>query len=401
MNLNILLYIDPGTGSLLISALIGLISSIIYSLQNSYYKITSFFVGKEYRGTHDFSDKLVFFNEGVKYWKVFKPVLDELEKQNKKFVYLTADKEDPGLDINPEICTSLYLGSMNQSFFILNKLKAKMFVTTTPQLDILGWKYSKNVKHYSYLNHSPIDIHAYKKFAYDYYDSVLCSSDFQIKNLRQLEKDRKSKEKILMKTGCTYFDLMTENNTGQKEHILIAPTWGDRSFFSSNGELLIEELLKGGHRVLYRPHPQSWTSEKELLDSIIFKFDKNELFKIDKRVDNTYALSNAKLMITDTTSGIIYDVVFLHKIPIIAVDFKWDDGGYESSNIENPASTNYILEDFGRTISKEEINDINNIIKKLSEVNITSEIIDKHIFNFQKAGKAASEQILSILKNIK
>ena len=106
-------------------------------------------------------------------------------------------------------------------------------------------------------------------------------------------------------------------------------------------------------------------------------------------------------MITDTTSGIIYDVAFLYKIPIIAVDFKWDNGGYESSNIVNPASTKYLLEDFGRTISKEEIVDINNIIKKLSEVNITSEIIGKHIFNFQKAGKVASEQILSILKNIK
>ena len=106
-------------------------------------------------------------------------------------------------------------------------------------------------------------------------------------------------------------------------------------------------------------------------------------------------------MITDTTSGIIYDVVFIHKIPIIAVDFNWDDGGYESSNIENPASTNYILDDLGRIISKEEIIDINNIIKKLSEVTITSEIIDKHIFNFQKAGKVAAEQILSIFKKIK
>tara|TARA_B110000240_G_scaffold168075_1_gene190269 strand:- start:2267 stop:3472 length:1206 start_codon:yes stop_codon:yes gene_type:complete len=398
---NILLYIDPGTGSLLISALIGFIVSIIFSIKNFFYKTVSFFLGREYKGTNDFSGELVFFSEGKNYWNVFKPVVDELIKHKQKFVYLTADKEDDGLKINSDFCTSHYLGNLNQSFVLLNKLRAKMCVTTTPQLDILAWKRSKNVKHYCYLSHAPMDVHANKKFSFDYYDSVLCGNEYHITNLRQLELDRNSKEKVLMKTGCTYFDLMTENTTGQKEHILIAPTWGDRSFFSSNGELLIEELLKGGHRVLYRPHPQSWTSEKELLDSIIFKFDKSELFEIDKRVDNVYALSNAKLMITDTTSGIIYDVVFLHKIPIIAVDFKWDDGGYESSNIVSSASTKYLLEDFGRTISIEEIIDINNIIKKLSEVNITSEIIDKHIFNFQKAGKVASEQILSILKNIK
>jgi len=107
------------------------------------------------------------------------------------------------------------------------------------------------------------------------------------------------------------------------------------------------------------------------------------------------------MMLTDTTSGIIYDVIFLYKIPIIAVDFQWDDGGYESSNILNAASTKYLLDDFGRTISVEEITNINNIIKNLKAVNLTSEIIDKHIFNFQRAGKVASKQILSIFKKIK
>jgi len=401
MSLNTLLYIDPGTGSILISVIIGFILTIVFSLRNIFYKAISFFVGTVYKGTHDFSDELVFFNEGVKYWKVFKPILDELEKQNKKFVYLTANEDDPGLKFNPSICTSFYLGNMNQSFFILNKMKAKMFVSTTPQLDILGWKYSKNIKHYCYLFHSPVDIHAYKKFAYDYYDSVLCSSDYQIKNLRQLEKERESKEKLILKTGCTYYDLMSEDNTEQKKHILVAPTWGDRSFFSSSGELLIEELLEGGHKILYRPHPQSWISEKELLDSIINKFDRNKMFELDNNVDNEYALSNAKLMITDTSSGMIYDVAFLHKIPIIAVDFKWDDGGYESSNIRNLSSTKFLLEDVGRIILEEEITDINNIIKKVSGVKITKEIINKHIFNFQKAGKVAAKNILSILNEIK
>ena len=44
---------------------------------------------------------------------------------------------------------------------------------------------------------------------------------------------------------------------------------------------------------------------------------------------------------------------------------------------------------------------LNSIIKKVSEVKITKEIIDKHIFNFQVAGKVAAEQVISIYKNIK
>ena len=33
-----------------------------------------------------------------------------------------------------------------------------------------------------------------KKFSFDYYDSVLCGNNYHITNLRQLEKDRNSKE---------------------------------------------------------------------------------------------------------------------------------------------------------------------------------------------------------------
>jgi hypothetical protein len=398
--MSILLYIDPGTGSLLMSIIIGFTITIVYSLKNLFYKAISFFDGKKYRGTNNFSGELVFFNEGVKYWNVFKPVLDELERQNKRFVYLTADKDDPGLNINPEICNSLYLGDMNQALLALNKLRANMCVTTTPQLDIMVWKRSKHVKHYCYLHHSPNDIHGYKKFAYDYYDSVLCSSTYQINNLRQLERDRNSKKKILLKTGCTYYDIMAKERSGNNEHILIAPTWGDKSFFSSKGEYLIEMLLSKGHKVLYRPHPQSWISEKRFLASVMSKYENKKLFEIDKRVDSSYALSNARLMITDTTSGVIYDVTFLYMIPIIAVEFRWNNGGYESPDIDEPASTKYLLDDIGKIISEAEIGDINSVIEEVSEVKISKKIIDKHVFNYQKSGQVAAEQIISLFKGI-
>jgi hypothetical protein len=398
--MKLLLYIDPGTGSLLMSILIGFTITIVFSLKNIFYKVISLFTGKKYKGTNNFSGELVFFNEGVKYWNVFRPVLDELERQNQKFVYLTADKDDPGLNINPKICNSYYLGDMNQALIALNKLRASMCVTTTPQLDIMVWKRSKYVKHYCYLHHSPVDIHSYKKFAFDYYDSVLCSSTYQMINLRQLERDRNSKKKLLLKTGYTYYDIKVKERTGNSEHILIAPTWGDKSFFPSKGDFLIQILLSKGHKVLYRPHPQSWISEKALLVSIMSKYEKNNLFEIDKRVDNGYALSNARLMIADNSSGVIHDVAFFYKIPIIAVDFTWDDGGYESSDIDEPASIKYLLDDVGKTISGADISNINIVIEEVSKVKISRKIIDKHVFNYQRSGPVAAEQIMSLLEGV-
>ena len=186
----IIAYIDPGTGSLIISALIGAILTFLFTLKGIFYKILSKFSIKASHLNNDFTGKLVFFNEGERYWNVFEPVLIELIKNEQPFIYLTADKNDSGLKLNSKVCEAHYCGSINQSILLLNQLKAKMCVMTTPQLDILTLKRSKYVTHYCYLFHSPVDIHYYKKFAFDRFDSILCVNDFHIDNLRRLENIR-------------------------------------------------------------------------------------------------------------------------------------------------------------------------------------------------------------------
>ena len=76
-----LAYIDPGTGSLIISALISAVFTFLFALKGMYFKIISRFSGKATQLNYDFSNKLVFFNEGQRYWNVFKPVLMELIKK--------------------------------------------------------------------------------------------------------------------------------------------------------------------------------------------------------------------------------------------------------------------------------------------------------------------------------
>lgn len=226
----IFLYIDPGTTSVVVSIISSLLLMLWVNIKSIFYKLPFLIKNKNFVGNLDFSNDLVFFNEGSKYWLVFKPVLDELIKKKCSFIYLTSDKDDPGLNYNSQLSKSYYLGPLNTSIFLLNKLKCKMCVTTTPQLNILEWKRSKDVKHYCYIFHSPIDIHAYKLFSFDYYDSILCTSHFQIKNLKLLEYKRKSKKKIFFETGCTYYDMIDESSNFKRDYILIAPSW-DRSFF--------------------------------------------------------------------------------------------------------------------------------------------------------------------------
>ncbi len=395
-----ILYIDPGTGSLLISAIIGLGMTILFTAKGFFYKTIAKLSGKSYKGRNDFSGKLVFFNEGRNYWNVFKPIVEKLIKQKQEFVYLSADKNDPGLNINSQYCEPIFIGKMQQAVFFLNRIKAKMCVTTTPQLDVIAFKRSKEVKHYCYLNHSFVDIHAYKKFAFSYYDSILCGSKYHIKNLRQLEQYRKDKKKILMETGCTYFDEYKINSITTESHVLLAPTWGDRSFLNQNCKELINYLLEGKSKIVFRPHPQSWISDKKVLQQITDIFGSNEKFEIDKSTDNSKSLEKAHTLICDISSGIIFDAAFIYKKSIIAIDFKWDDGGYESSDLENKASTNYLLEDIGKVIYPNDYKNINSIIKEIKRKEITEDVINKHIFNFRKAGKVSTEQIISIFNKI-
>jgi len=110
-----LAYIDPGTGSLLISALVGGILTFLFTLKGIFYKVLSTFSGKASYLDYDFTNKLVFFNEGQRYWHVFEPVLTELIKNNQTFVYLTSDKNDIGLKLDNEFTETYYCGSLNQS----------------------------------------------------------------------------------------------------------------------------------------------------------------------------------------------------------------------------------------------------------------------------------------------
>lgn len=398
----ILLYIDPGTGSLIITSLIALFVTLKNFFVDTYYRIISLFKKEEFKIKNDFSDQLVFFSEGKKYWSVFKPVIQNLVNKKVPFIFLSADSDDPGLKFTSNYISSHYIGKMNTAIIFLNKLKASMLVTTTPQLGILQWKRSKNVFHYCYINHSPVDIHSYKKFAFDYYDSILCTSTFQIESLKHLEIVRNSKRKILLETGCTYYDTKIKNSNENilKDHILIAPTWGDRSFFFKYGFQIIENILSKNFKIILRPHPQSWISDSKYLNNLILNFKNNKKFSIDKNTNSEDSILKSKILITDISSGMVHDIIFLKKIPVVAIDFSWDDGGYESSSLNSKSASNLIINDFGKVVKEDDLEFIGEIIEKLNPISINKKNIDKHIFNFQNSSKIASSQILNIYNNL-
>ena len=100
------IYIDPGTGSMLFTILIGVISAGVYFLRNSFMKLRFIFsLGKQEKNVNDDRVPFAIFTDSKRYWNIFKPICDEFEKRGQKVAYLTASPDDPALNENYE-CVS-------------------------------------------------------------------------------------------------------------------------------------------------------------------------------------------------------------------------------------------------------------------------------------------------------
>ena len=145
-----------------------------------------------------------------------------------------------------------------------------------PGLDVLQIKRSKGVKHYVHLVHSIADIGTYKRYSFDYFDTVLTSNSYQIAALRELEKLRGTPEKALLETGCVYMDRLEARVASEgatpapaaEPCVLVAASWGANGLLSRYGTKLLKPLLDAGLEVIIRPHPQSYISEKPMLEAL-------------------------------------------------------------------------------------------------------------------------------------
>ena len=129
-------YIDPGTGSMLFTILIGVLGAAIYALRNAFMKIRFYFSGGKKEKVSDTNIPIAIFTDSKRYWNVFEPICDELEKRGQKAVYLTASPDDPALARGYEHVQCEFVGEGNKAFAKLNMLKADIVLSSTPGLDV-------------------------------------------------------------------------------------------------------------------------------------------------------------------------------------------------------------------------------------------------------------------------
>lgn len=367
MTLNFL-YIDPGTGSMLFSILMGALATVYFISRAVWIKIKFLFTGK--KGNIDKSSyRFVIYNEDIRYWNVFKPVLDAFENHETEVTYFTSCKEDPVFNAEYKFVFSQYIGEGNTAFAKLNFLSADVVLMTTPGLDVYQLKRSRNVKHYAHLEHSVGDATMYRMFGLDYFDSILVTGMYKEKDVRWLEEHRNINRKEIVSVGCTYLDEFKkriEKIPAEEDHkftVLLSPSWGPSAILSRYGEKLLDSLQATGWNIIVRPHPQSRISEKEILDRLTSRYKDMGNIIWDYNSDNIFSLKKADIMISDF-SGIIYDYTFLCDKPVMYVNADMDLRMYDAWYVpgQKPWQVNAVKK-FGIELKESQFSNIKEIIQ--------------------------------------
>jgi hypothetical protein len=328
-----LLYIDPGTGSMLFSVAIGAAATAYFLAQALWLKLKVKISGGRAKAGTKNHHPYVIYCEGKQYWNVFKPILDEFESRSIELYYLTSAEDDPVFEMHYRLIKPEYIGEGNKAFARLNFLSADVVLMTTPGLDVYQMKRSKNVRHYAHILHAVSYAAMYKMFGIDYFDSVMLCGNYQTAMVRKLEQRRNLPEKQLIVVGCTYLDVYLQKIKGipkEENHpftVLVSPSHGVSSLLLRYGQKLLDPLAATGWRIIVRPHPQSikLETENEVLETLKKHYQTTYNLEWDYEKENIYSLAKADIMISDF-SGIIFDYTFLFDKPIMYVD--------ESLNIE-------------------------------------------------------------------
>ena len=373
-------YIDPGTGSLLFSALFGIIGTLFFLSKALIIKLKTFSFTNSNKKENISKAKIIIYGEDKRYYNVFKPIIEELINLEIPTIYYSSSYDDKIFEIKSDFLKSEFIGTGNKAYAKLNFIEADICLMTTPNLDVFQLKRSKGVKKYVHITHSSAETSTYCLYSLDFFDAVFLNGEHQIRDIRELENKRNTIIKDLYVVGNPYLDELSkmketitkENNN--KKTILIAPSWGMNCLFRRFGEKLLDNIVNSDYNIIIRPHPQSLISDKDIIDKFQNRYkDKNNVEWDFNRV-NIYSLSKADIMISDF-SGVIFDYAFLFEKPVIIPSFTFDKRGTDAIEIDEEVWT---FETIPKISFKLDENNFSNI-SQIIEDSINNETLKNNI----------------------
>jgi CDP-glycerol glycerophosphotransferase (TagB/SpsB family) len=218
-------------------------------------------------------------------------------------------------------------------------------------------------------------------FGTAFFDALLLSSDAFTPQHRKLEGLWEAKPKDIVAVGCPYMDRLlvryqadTQVVGSKTIRVLVAPTWGANSLFNLLGNEFLDSLVATGFDITFRPHPQSYISESELLDRLKEQYPESERLHWDNATDNYESLKQSDILISDY-SGVIYDYAFIFERPVLYTPAPDNVSTTDYSLINEPSWNADVLPQIGRLLSKQDFGNLKVIITEM----VSAEQSKEHI----------------------
>ncbi|MBO6214525.1 MAG: CDP-glycerol glycerophosphotransferase family protein [Lachnospiraceae bacterium] len=143
--------------------------------------------------------------------------------------------------------------------------------------------------------------------------------------------------------------------------MLLAPSWGSSSILNKYGARMSDALLGTGYHLIIRPHPQSYTSESEMLEALMARYPQSDRLEWNRDNDNFDVLNRSDILISDF-SGVMFDFSLVFDKPIIYADTSFDKGIYDACWLDEEMWTFDILPAIGQQLTEDGIDDIKQVI---------------------------------------
>ena len=366
------------------------------------YSLYSFFIT-----TPKESRAIVFYSEHSGYMPYFEGTINELVNKRKQIIcYITSDAEDPILETNSTSIKSFYFNKLLP--LVMKIIDCNVFVMTLTDLNQFYLKKSIYPVRYVYMFHSLVSTHlSYHKSAFDAYDVILCTSPYQIKEIRAREKQANLKAKKLVAGGYYRLERIIKNKKFAKKKspatILIAPSWGPFNVLKTCGKEIISQLLSSGYKVIARPHPETGKRDKQLINSYKDFFCGNKNFTLETSVKTDDSLLAADLLITDL-SGVALEYAFGLERPVIFIDLPYNEKNPDYKKLDIEPFEIAIRSKIGSLISLEQTQNIVPLIKKtLSNTkSLAKQIVNiktESVFELGRSSAIAAQTIMEEKNN--
>ena len=372
---------------------------------------------KDYKRFFSIVNKhLVVYSEKSGFYKYFEALIKELtDRSNIVVHYITNDPDDVIFKIaeeNPHI-KPYYIG-LKKMIPLMMKLEADIVVMTTPDLDKYYIKRSlmKKDVEYIYVPHDMMSVHmGFREGALDAFDTIFCTGDHVVREVRATEKVYGLPEKTLVKFGYPFADKLIEAGENErknhvpteKKEILIAPSWQEDNLLDSCIDTLIEKLYCEDYHITVRPHPEYVKRYAARMQAITDRYADKVGDKLSFELDFSHNKSvySSDLLITDW-SGIALEYCFATKRPAVFVNTKMKCMNPNWKKIDCTPTEIILRDKVGISVNKEDLVHCNETVKTLFDnaaeyEKIIADTLSSHLYNIGSAAEAGADYILNSL----